>query len=193
MELTDAEISTALKNGNEKVYEHLFRTYYSRLCNYADSLLKEEEEAEEIVQQIFLKLWEKRMELTGISSFKSYLYRMVYNACLNRIRHEKVRRDYADDYKNTTSEAGESSAKKVVAKELEGLIAEAIDKLPEQCRMVFKLSRFEELKYSEIADHLGISIKTVENHMGKALKILRTELRDYLPVLLILLPWLFKN
>lgn len=192
MELTDAEISIALNSGDEKVFEFIFKTYYNRLCNYADSILHDEDESEEIVQSIFLKIWEKRMEFTVVNSFKSYIYRTVYNACMNKIRHDKVRQDYKTELQAISSPAIESTGKKIMGKELELLIASAIEKLPEQCRLVFKLSRFEELKYSEISTHLGISIKTVENHMGKALKILREELKDYLPLLILLLPWLFK-
>ena len=118
------------------------------------------------------------------TSLKAYLYRAVHNAGLNRVKQNAVRKTYAADARFTmslyTDETGEPD-------ELKEKINQAIDHLPEQCGKIFRMSRFEEMKYQEIADALDISVKTVENQMGKALKILRETLRDYLSVLLIIL------
>jgi len=164
-----------------------FKSYYQPLCNYAYSFLQDKEEAEEIVQSTFISVWEKRETLSIRTSAKSYLYAMVRNACLNVIKHEKIKQRYVNEELAMASPGYESVAHAVTSSELEGRIQEAIETLPEQCRLVFKLSRFEDLKYSEIAEQLNISVKTVENHMGKALKIMREQLKDYLPFIVMLM------
>jgi RNA polymerase sigma-70 factor, ECF subfamily len=136
-------------------------------------------------QSAFITVWEKRKSLDIQTSLKSYLYRMVRNACLNVIKHEKIKQQHVAHELAVTEATYESVSQKVYATELELKIGEAMKVLPEQCRLVFQLSRFEELKYQEIADQLQISVKTVENHMGKALKIMREQLKEYLPLFLI--------
>lgn len=175
----------ALKEGKENAFEMIFRTYYQPLCKYAYSFLNDKDEAEEVVQASFISFWERRGELRIESSLKSYLYRMVRNACLNVIKHEKVKKQHAAVQLAGGELSQESSSQPVVAYELEQKIHESMKSLPEQCRLVFQLSRFEELKYQEIAEQLNISVKTVENQVGKALKIMRTQLKEYLPLLLI--------
>ena len=111
---------------------------------------------------------------------------MVRNSCLNTLRHEKVKREHASEQLKTTVDAHDPVSQSLASDELEQRIQTAMQSLPEQCRLVFQLSRFEELKYQEIAGQLNISVKTVENHMGKALKIMREQLKDYLPLFLLL-------
>jgi RNA polymerase sigma-70 factor, ECF subfamily len=187
VQIPDSDILLAIRQGNERVYEGVFRKHYQALCNYACGILKDMDDAEEVVQSIFLKFWEQREGIEISVSLKSYLYRAVHNTCLNRLKHLKIQetyRQYAGDYLENTFD----SATDVMDKnELENRIAEAIDKLPEQCKLIFKMSRFEELKYQEIADKLGLSIKTIENQIGKALKIMRTELADYLPIVFLIM------
>ncbi|MEO8148508.1 MAG: RNA polymerase sigma-70 factor [Bacteroidia bacterium] len=192
MLISDQEIVNALHANDEGVFEQVFRFYYQRLCNYACNIVVDMDEAEEIVQQMFLNIWEKRVHLEINISFKSYLYRAVHNACLNRLKQQKVRKLYADEQIQITEPGYEHTSQTILKTELEKQIHNAINKLPEQCRLVFKLSRFEEMKYAEIATHLGISIKTVENHMGKALKIMREQLKEYLPLIIIVFPLLFN-
>lgn len=182
-----AYIWQQVRGGDKKAYEDIFRSYYRSLCNYSCSLVKDVDEAEEVVQTVFYNLWSKRESLAINTSVKSYLYRAVHNDSLNRIKHGKVRAAYASDVKNSLHPHGADSSQVLEAKELNAKIQIALEKLPEQCGIVFRLNRFEYLKYSEIAEHLGISVKTVENHMGKALRILRDELRDYLHILLFIL------
>jgi RNA polymerase sigma-70 factor (ECF subfamily) len=192
VQLSEQEIVGAIRQGNERVFEVIFRKYYQSLCNYANSMLKEIDEAEEVVQNLFSGIWEKRTDLEISISLKSYLYRAVHNHCLNRIKHLKIREEY-QQYANSYYESSyESVSQSVMKNELERKIEEAIDKLPEQCRLIFRLSRFEELKYHEIAEQLGISPKTVENQVGKALKILRVELAEYLPLIILLLDGLIQ-
>ena len=183
IQIPDSEILMAIRQGNERVYETIFRKHYQALCNYACGILKDMDDAEEVVQSIFLKHWEQRESIEINVSLKSYLYRAVHNTCLNRLKHLKIQdtyRQYVGDY---LEESFDSATDIMDKNELENRISEALEKLPEQCRIIFKMSRFEELKYQEIADKLGLSIKTIENQIGKALRIMRAELSDYLPVI----------
>jgi RNA polymerase sigma-70 factor, ECF subfamily len=176
----DVEIVAALKTGDERVFETVFRHFYAALCRFAVTVLNDKDEAEDVVQQVMVQIWEKRNKLEINTSLKAYLYRSVHNGALNRIRHSKTKAIH--DGRQTIPELvySEPASRKLDQSELEREIANAISKLPEQCRLVFKLSRFEQMKYSEIANHLDISVKTVENHMGKALKLMREQLKDYL-------------
>ncbi|RAW03441.1 RNA polymerase sigma-70 factor [Pseudochryseolinea flava] len=187
MELTDQQYLSALKTGDITAFEMLFRNYYQPLCNYAYTFVQDRDEAEEIVQATFMSVWEKRDALEIRTAVRPYLYAMVRNACLNVIKHEKIKQVHAAGEIAFAERSVESVTRTVMAAELEDKIQEALLKLPEQCRLVFKLSRFEELKYAEIAEQLNISIKTVENQMGKALKIMRDQLSEYLPMLIILM------
>ena len=176
----------ALRKSDRQVFDALFRAYYEPLCNYACSMLKGDmDTAEDIVQDRFFKLWEKRESLEINYSIKSYLYKMVYNACLNRIRSEKVQNQYKQ-YNVTYIEANPVMAIDTTF-DMQENIKKAIAELPKQCRVVFELNRFEELKYREIAEQLDISIKTVENQMGKALRVLREKLVDYITILIMFL------
>ena len=187
MELRDNQLLETLKAGDITAFEMLFRTYYQPLCNYAFTFVQDHDEAEEIVQSTFLQVWEKKHVLEIRTGVKPYLYAMVRNACLNVIKHEKVKQQHIAVQMAMGERSVESVSRSVMASELEAKIYNAMEALPEQCRLVFKLSRFEELKYAEIAQQLDISVKTVENHMGKALRIMREQLKDYLPLLLILM------
>ncbi|GAB3947622.1 RNA polymerase sigma-70 factor [Spirosoma harenae] len=182
---TEQNVIAAIRAGSEHDFETVFRQYYASLCRYARQLLPDPDDAEEEVQAMFLALWEKRSGLLITVSLKSYLYRAVHNRCLNRIKHSSIRNEHQEYARYVGEEAVESPAQTVIGDELATQVQQAIQKLPEQCRLVFTLSRFEELRYGEIAERLGISIKTVENQIGKALRILRTELSEYLPMLFV--------
>lgn len=168
----------------DEAFERLFKSHFRRLHAYACTLLRESSQAEEMVQHVFVRLYERADDLRIETSIEAYLYRSVYHECLNHQKHLKVRRAYQAHAtrQGEPSSAGPGSP----LRELESRIRTAMNELPEQCRTVFQLSRFESLKYREIADHLGISVKTVENQMGKALRILREKLIDYLPLLLLI-------
>ena len=185
VQLSEQEIISAIRQGDERIFEATFRKYYQSLCNYANSILKEMDEAEEVVQNLFLSIWEKRTDLEINVSLKSYLYRAVHNHCLNRIKHLKIREEYQHYATNFYDSSYESVSQTVMTNELEQKIEEAIRKLPEQCRLIFRMSRFDELKYHEIAKQLELSPKTIENQIGKALKFLRIELAEYLPLIII--------
>lgn len=166
-------------------FETVFKSHFKGLHAYACTIVKDENDAEDIVQNTFLKLWKKN-ELHKLDSVAAYLYKAVYNECLNFLKHQKVKQAYQNFAKNRM-EQNDSAAYRANLKELQQRLDKAMSELPQQCRTIFQMSRFEELKYMEIATRLGISVKTVENQMGKALRLLRVKLVDFLPVLLILL------
>jgi RNA polymerase sigma-70 factor (family 1) len=174
-----------IRSGNQQAFEKVFRQLYAPLCHYAHNLLHNKDEAEDLVQNTFVHFWEKRQEITVIGSLKAYLYKAVYNHSLNKIKHWGIRQEHQSYVQHSYTEA--SLDHTLAATELQAGINKALSKLPEQCAKVFGMSRFDELKYQEIADILGISVKTVENQMGKALKIMRAELAEYLVSVLIFL------
>jgi RNA polymerase sigma-70 factor (ECF subfamily) len=168
------------------LYENAFKTHFNGLHAYAYTIVKDDMAAEEMVQNVFYKLWKNREKITISQSVASYLYRSVYNESLNYLKHLNVKKAY-QSYAARTMDNINNAAEKLKLKELEVKLDQALKELPEQCRTIFQMSRFEELKYMEIAGKLGISIKTVENQMGKALRILRSKLVDFLPSLILLL------
>lgn len=185
-QVEQTEIIAALNIGDLNTFEMLFKNYYQPLVSYGRTFVQDLDEAEDIVQQTFISFWEKRKEIQVQTSARAMLYASVQNACLNRIKHLKVRKKYQEQpFENTVST--ENPAHALHAKELEEKIAETIESLPPQCAVIFKLSRYEGLKYQEIADQLQLSVKTVENQMGKALKILREQLANYLPLFVLFL------
>lgn len=181
---------------NERVFEDVFRRLFEPLCRYANSIVKDDAIAEETVQQVFLRLWEKATMLQQQQDLKPYLYRAVYNTCINHLKHKRVQMAYTQFAAHNTlpHTHPDGTGERLNSKELEARIATAINQLPEQCRRVFEMSRFQHLTYQEIADELDISIKTVEAQMGKALKWMRTQLADYLTALpFVLALEIFKN
>ncbi|QNF34795.1 RNA polymerase sigma-70 factor [Adhaeribacter swui] len=186
-EFTNAELIGLLIEGDELAFEQVFKTHFKALHAYAFTIVKDQETAEEIVQALFLRLWEKKETLDLQTNLKAYLYRSVYNDSLNYLKHQKVKLKYQNHQVYQMKNESDNAANRVQLSELENQLQRALTELPEQCRTIFQLSRFEELKYQEIADHLNLSIKTVENQMGKALKLLRLKLVDFLPLILMLL------
>ncbi len=185
--MQESEVVVGIQKGDEVAFESVFKAYYSRLCSYANTMLNDSEEAEEMVQNTFIVLWENRANVDIHTSLKSYLYRAVHNSCLNRIKHMKVRQEHSAYVLHTQEEEVESTSHMVMGNELQQQINVAIEQLPPQCKRVFTLSRYENLTYAEIAAHLEISVKAVDKQMVRALRILREQLKDYLPLILLLL------
>jgi RNA polymerase sigma-70 factor (ECF subfamily) len=173
------EIST-LNLKDEEVVSSLFQSYYRPLVGFAVKYVETSEVAEGIVQDVFAELWSKGESVMIRTSIKSYLYGAVRNACLNHIKHRKVVWRHEEEVKLQPFQADGDFLE---LDELQQRIDEAFSKLPTKCREIFELSRYEGLKYHEIAARLAISQKTVENQMGKALKILREHLAPYLPMM----------
>lgn len=181
------EYTTATLQGHEVLFESLFKAQYKGLHAYACTMVQDEAAAEDIVQQTFFKLWERRDTIGEISSLPAYLYRSVYNSSLNQLKHNKVKNAYQQYAVQQMIEKEQQAGTNQGLRELEHRLDTALKELPEQCRTIFQMSRFEELKYREIADRLGLSVKTIEAQMGKALRILRMKLVDYLPAALLVL------
>ncbi|NSL88729.1 RNA polymerase sigma-70 factor [Chitinophaga solisilvae] len=161
-------------------FEELFRENHAQCIAFATHYMGDSHAAEEVVQQVFLRLWEKRDSITITGPVKAYLFSAIRNTAISQWRKDNVRSDRETQYSNIKDVAIGASDE---VRELERLYLRALDMLPERCREVFVLSRQQQLKYAEIAATLNISVKTVENHMGKALKILHQELKEYLPLL----------
>jgi RNA polymerase sigma-70 factor (ECF subfamily) len=181
---TEANIASQLQQQDKAAFEHVFREFYAPLVGFATKYTNDQSAAEEVVQDVFYRMWNKANSLDIHTSVKAYLYGAVRNSCLNYIKHQKTKQEHVEHTKYTSSDASEIQPMEL--DELQEEINAAIQKLPEKCREVFLLSRMENKKYKEIAETLNISIKTVENQMGKALKILREQLAKHLPILLLL-------
>ena len=178
--MTDSDqlLVDRLRNKDKGAFELVFNEYYSLLIPYALRFMDTSEDAEEVIQEVFVKFWEKCESLAPDSSIKSYLYRSVHNTCLNHIKHQKVKDGYRQYILHVMEEAQEDHFEDDARNNIRERILEEVNNLPPRCSEIFKLSRYEGLKYQEIADHLEISVKTVEVQMGKALKTLRTNLKD---------------
>ncbi|WP_186774467.1 RNA polymerase sigma-70 factor [Chitinophaga pinensis] len=169
------------------IYRQCFHDNFERLHRYAFTLLQDNEEARDVVQQAFIKLWQKRDEINLELAGRSYLYTTVQRLCINIYRHNKVRRHYKDSVLATHQE--EYTDHQLENREISNRISAAMDALPPKCREIFCKSRFEEKKYAEIAAELNISVKTVEVQMGKALKIMREQLADIITISIILIAY----
>lgn len=168
-------------------FETLFKTHYSELCAHANKYLQDLEAAEEVVQSLFVKLWENRAEVKIEKSARAYLFRATRNACYNQLRHIKVKEEYKNHHQQEIEMERYTVDDEYQAGELDEKIRASIERLPEKRKKIFLLSRFEGLKYREIADKLKISVKTVENQMGSAIRHLKNDLAEYLTILLVLL------
>ncbi|MCG8582922.1 MAG: RNA polymerase sigma-70 factor [Bacteroidales bacterium] len=180
-----------IKDGHQPSFRLLFDSYYRILHAYALKFV-DSDYANDVVQDLFSKIWDKRNELSIKTSLHNYLFTGIRNNCLQILEKQKVRNRYKQDKEKQLaidelhhfhSEASQS----LLEIELQNKIEEAIAKLPEQCQKVFRMSRIKLVRNIEIAEQLQISPKTVEKHLSKALKIMREELKDYLPFLLLLL------
>lgn len=173
-------------------FENLFKSNYAELCGYANTYLNDVEASEEIVQAFFVKFWESKESVKVKTSQRSYLFTSIKNACLNQIKHIKVREEYKEINQREMENSQYAVDEQYEASELDQKIRESIELLPEGRKRVFIMSRFEGLKYKEIAEKLKISVKTVENQMGSAIKHLKSELADYLVSLILLMNYLMK-
>lgn len=182
MELHDSILIAALARRDEAAFEQVFKTHFKALHAYACTMLKDETAAEEAVQNVFFKIWDRAETISVNGSLAAYLYRAVHNESLNYLKHQKVKEAHAMHVAYVATAQKETPSKLLQAKELEARLHKVLNELPEQCRTIFQLSRFEELRYREIAGRMGISVKTVEAQMSKALKILRRGLADLLPL-----------
>ena len=168
-------------------FEMLFKLHYQNLCAYAYLFLKDADTSEDTVQEVFYKLWNKKDDIHIDTSLKSYLFRAVRNGCMNVIEHMKVRDGYKEHAGDSIRTEQVTAVDHAIVNELEQKISETINKLPPERKKVFVMSRYEGLKYREIADELGISVKTVENQMYQALGFMRENLKEYMLLILLLI------
>jgi RNA polymerase sigma-70 factor (ECF subfamily) len=179
--------------GQESSYNELFNEYYLVLTVYARKYLGDMDLSREVVQDMFVRLYESRSLLKNVSSLKGYLYRSVRNSCLNYIKLNKIRNKHKENIRLAQSGPEYDLTEEIQESELEQRIFQIVSKLPERCRDIFKLSRVDGLKNDEIAEKFNISKRTVETQISKALKILRLELASYLTSLIPVLAYVFTR
>lgn len=182
--ITEKELLARLKAGDRAAFRQIFDRFYKYLVVTVNNVSGDEQMAHDIAQDVFLTIWKKRNEL-NINNLKSYLRRAALNKMLNRIK--KNRMDFHDSTTLPEKPSEFSEPLEITkANNLQDAVNKAMDVLPERCRMVFKLRRLEGLSLKEIAAELEISPKTVENQLTKAMKIMRVQLKDFLPLILLL-------
>ena len=172
----EKKVLEGLRRGDHKTFEIVFKDYYPRLCNYANGLLHSFDSAEEIVQEVFINFWNNHGKIEIYTSLKPYLYRSVYYGCLNYLRKNKkiIHSVQLNNESNPKTEllflaTSTTPFTLLVSEEFEKELGRAIEDLPDQCRKVFCLSRFENLSYAEIAEKLGLTVSTVKTHMSRAM------------------------
>jgi RNA polymerase sigma-70 factor (ECF subfamily) len=174
----DSVIIRRIRQGDAGQFESLFRSSYVSLVRYAKTILKDYDTSEEIVQDLFFRLWQDKEKIKIESSLNGYLFRAVHNSCLHWIEHNRVVEKHVQEMANKHSENMENPEEEIHYKELQSKIARILERLPERCGKIFCMNRFEGLKYTEIAEKLSVSVKTVEANMGRALKEFRNALTE---------------
>lgn len=178
-------VITALKAGEESVFDAVYRHYYRRLCAFCSQYVSEQEEIEEIVQDTMMWLWENRCSLLEELTLKTLLFTIVKNKALNRISHFEIRRKVHQEIVEKFEEEFESPDF-YLENELFRLYEEALKQLPEDYRQAYEMNRNQHLTHKEIAERLNVSPQTINYRIGQTLKILRTALKDYLPLFVLL-------
>jgi RNA polymerase sigma-70 factor (ECF subfamily) len=179
-ELSDKHLLERLRQGDSLAFDAIFRTWYGPLVGTAERMLRDRAVAEELVQDVMLELWRRRETLAADGSPQAYLFQATRNRVLNHLRHLKIEQRSEPAIRGDSVSSPQADAG-LVQEELGVAVQEAVKSLPDRCREVFELSRVHGLKYSEIAKQLGISVKTVEAQMGKALRTLRERLAPWMP------------
>jgi len=181
--LKEKQLFLDFQGGNHVIFDYFFDKYYQGLCVYAYRMLKSNSEAEDLVQDFFVRILEKRKTIFIDSSVKSYFIRSIHNRCLDNLAHQKVKFNHEQFRLKMMSEE-DLQEYPLLDSELTKQIERAIQSLPDVIRETFMLNRFEGLSYQQIAKQENVSVKTVEYRISKALTILRHDLGDYLLFLL---------
>ena len=176
MESEERYIIEGLRSGRESAYRQIFEQYYQRLVVFSHRYLEDQESARDVVQDLFVDLYDSRQSISIETSLKSYLYSAVKNRCLNQVKHEQVKEKHRNKSRSEANVADPNLEEIMDAVELEARIYEIVLKLPEKCRQIYIMSRVDGKRNSEIADLLNLSIRTVETQISKALKSLRDNL-----------------
>lgn len=190
--ISNEDFASLLENGNEAAFEIIFKLFYGRLLHIARNYLDNKENAEEIVQNVFLKLWQNIDDLNKIRNINNYLFMLTRNACFDFLKHEKVKKEHAIDVKKNIQlqYVQDQASSLLLENELLNKINQGIELLPEKCRKIFIHSRFEGLKNKEIAELYSISKRTVDNHIAKGIRHMRFHLRDFVGVIVLFISYL---
>lgn len=188
MNYLEKELLEKIRNNNTKAFDVVFNNYYIALCTFANDLLKRADLAEEVVQDVFIKFWNNRSVININTSLKAYLYKMVQNHCINYIRDNntsKIRKEISIDDAVQQVEILKLSDSDLVfdklwTSEVEIELSKAIDSLPDQCREIFCMARYDAFSYSEIAQKLNISVSTVKTQMSRAVEKLEVVVKKYI-------------
>lgn len=184
---SDGELINGLQNGDKMLFNELFQVYYSRLCSYALSIVKYTSVAEEVVQETFVKLWENHTSIQIKVSLRLYLVRCVHNNCINFLKSMDARHGMNEEYKKEITyhaqlfllNFSEDMLDNIIYEEMEQQLRQLMDELPDQCKKVFYLSRYENLTYNEIGEKLGLSVNTVKTQMQRAFSKLKPAFKDF--------------
>jgi RNA polymerase sigma-70 factor (ECF subfamily) len=177
--LLEKDIVQRLKSGEVQAFDEIYNLYSKRIYRFAYSFLKTKVNAEEIVQEVFLRVWEKRAKINKYYSFKAFLFTVSHNIIIDNFRENLKEQKYVEFLKENAVVFHSDTEMSIEYSELNKMYWDAIDLLPERRRLIFKLHRIEGLSYSEISQKLNISNKTVENQMSSALKFLKEKLGSY--------------
>ncbi len=190
MENLQKQVLKELKYGSKTAFEYVFKTHYDALLRYAEEILRDPHQAEDVVENLFVVIWEDRKKIDIRSSLKSYLYRSTFNGCMNVLRKKKSENQYRDFFIHhsnfsKTHDYGSMSypLSGIIEKEFETKIEEVIDKLPPQCKKIFIMSRVDDLSHQLIADELGLSVNTVKAQIMNAIKKIKVALKKMLAVI----------
>jgi len=183
LQLTDVHIAQGLRLGTPDSYEALYRKYYVPLCAFCAKYVKDDGVAEEIIQSLIIKIWEKRDQLNIPDELKLYLFKSAYNNCLSHLK--KIGKRTFDDIVEIEDRIDSGLSHSIESIELALKIERSKEKLPDQTVKIFEMSRDHALTYPEIAEELNLSVKTVEYHMSKALKFFRIELQEFFTTLIL--------
>jgi len=189
----DEQLIRRFRDGNLDAFQQIYTTFCKPLYRFALSYLKDTFDAEEIVQDVFLKVWEKRAEADEHKSFKSYLYRITINKIFNELKHRVVKRKYEHQLLNVDQVTDETPESKIQFQELNSKIELLLSKLPEQQRAIFIMSRWQGLPNAEIAQNLNLSVRTVENQVYRAAKFIKLHLNDDYPVILLMIVFGYQS
>ncbi|WP_190277521.1 RNA polymerase sigma factor [Adhaeribacter rhizoryzae] len=184
---TDEQLLVFLKENNELAFDEIYNRYWATLFSQAYKRLGNKETTEELLQDLFTKLWVNRHQITLTSTLSAYLAVSIKYLVLNQVAKEAVRTRFAVAQKQVQVTHNNLTEETIISQELEGLVAQEVAKLAPKCKSVFVLSRFNQYSNKEIAQELNISEKTVENQITKAIKLLRTGLKESLTSVIILL------
>jgi RNA polymerase sigma-70 factor (ECF subfamily) len=184
----EKKLVESLRRGDAKAINAIFENYYQKLCFYAETILRDQFDAEEVVEQLFIQLWINSRNILITTSLKNYLYRSVHNNCLKYIEKHRTERKAYEHYVFHDPELlspidGDYALSNLLVQELEHKASQIMESLPEQCKNIYYLSRYHGLSYPEIANKLGVTVGTVKTQMSRAFQKFRDGLKDYLPFL----------